>query len=305
MSILLNTRLVIKKRFPRVYQTIRDGIFPSVETYIRAKKRHRFTAPTTAQVHYSGQSFFITLDPSNGFVDEQIFVSGIYEPDILTVINDYLPPGGTLVDIGANIGQHSLFAANLLKSTGGQVVSFEPIPKLAKQLKASIDLNRFDNIIVHELACSDQTTTAEINIVPHNIGASSLHHSGKSLQSLSIPTAPADEYLLLLERIDVIKIDTEGHEIAVLKGLHKTLQKFHPALIIEFSPTLSTLANTLYGEEFFAILSPLGYRFYDLEMGTQEICDTKTWLSTFSKLQTNILCTFTKPTQIQNIVSVT
>lgn len=281
-----NTRLFLKQKFPSSYATLRQALMAPYMFFYNRKK-NTFTKRQTVKINLEGISFNIVIDPKNGFVDEVIYTNGIYEPDILQVIKNNLKSSDIFVDIGANIGQHSLFSACVVGNTG-KVILFEPIPQLVAQIKESLTENpEVTNVTVNNIAASDTEEKAEIKLRPNNIGGSSLHHHDKNFETVNIQTIPADDLLLDLPKVDLIKIDTEGHEIEVLRGLQKTLKKYMPKIIIEFSPKLNENSE-IYTENFFTLLAD--YDFYDLETGHQQITDLNDWKNNFNKTQTNFLC---------------
>ena len=285
----MSLRLILKKEYPALYEIIRQPLFVFVHHYRQAKLR-TFTKPMAKTVHIHGQTFSIQIDPSNGFIDEQIYVSGYYEPDILAVIKANLPVGGTYVDIGANIGQHALFAASLVGPLGS-VHAFEPIKKLTEQIKQSVATNRYtDRFKIHNVACGAVACSAHIDINSQNIGGSKIDTTRTDSDAI-IYIVPADTILADLPRIDLIKIDTEGFELDVLEGLTVTLTKHKPALIIEYSPSLWDInQRSEMSQRFFSILRAHGYTIFDLEVGHRKIENDTDWISQFTKLQTNLLC---------------
>lgn len=286
----MSIRLALKKYEPQLYEKIRKILFIFVYRY-RQYKLRKFILPKIVTVTIHGYSFNIQIDPSNGFIDEQIFVSGSYEADILAVIKEHLPVGGTYIDIGANIGQHALFAAAVVGQKGS-IHAFEPIKKLAEQIRFSVQANHFsDRFKIHNLACGAIATTAHIDINTQNIGGSKIDTSREHSGAM-IYVAPADTILKDVPKIDLIKIDTEGFELEVLEGLEETLAKHTPTLIIEYSPSLwKPEERAQNSARFFALLRTHGYRIYDLEHGHAEIKNDQDWIHSFAKLQTNVLCT--------------
>ncbi len=280
-------RLAIKRYFPNIYIRIRRIFF----RYVIKLRNHRatyFTQPIFKNISTNGQHFTIKLDPQNGFVDRNIFTAGVYEPDILAVIKDYLPSGGTYVDIGTNIGQHALFAASVV-GPQGRVIAFEPIPRLVTQFSESITINQFtDRITIHTVGCSDRTEQQTLKIMSSNVGGSSLHETKiDSDTSLTINLAPADTYLSKEQKIDLIKIDTEGHEYEVFEGLKNTIARTKPTIIFEYSPTFR---HDIEPIRTFDVLQENHYRYFDLEDGHKEITDLSNWVANFKKRQTNLLC---------------
>jgi FkbM family methyltransferase len=282
------TKLItlLKQHTPTLYLHIRRQLI-GLEMKRRQFVAKRFTSPVIKTLSVHGQTFKLALDPQNGFVDRNIFTNGVYEPDILAVIKKHLRAGSTFVDIGANIGQHALFAAACV-GMSGKVIAFEPIPRLTQQIATSLAHNPdlLPRVLVHNLGCSNTTHTADLFISPTNIGGSSMH--ARRADKITISLAPADTYLENEPRVDFIKIDTEGHELEALEGLTKTITTHHPTLLIEFSPCFRS--DTQVDKAILTFLTNHHYRLLDLEAGHQEIKDPIVWLKDFTKRQTNLLC---------------
>lgn len=289
-----NIRIYIKRHFPHVYSRARNMLFPFLANH-NERTAKKFSAPEIKTVNIHGVSYKILLDPQNGFVDTTIYTDGTYEPDILLLIKDHLPKGGTFIDIGANIGNHTLFAATHIGQTG-QVVAFEPIPRIAAQLRSSLSINNLSNVNLHEVACSDTEGEAVLTLVAGNIGGSSLHRKTDQ-GSIPVKTKTADHFTAELTSISLIKIDAEGHELEVLRGLGETLTKHRPTLIIEFSPSFWGSEAIVHGTEFFSILDKFGYQCFDLEDGHTRITHPLQWIQTFTKQQTNLICISTANTK--------
>lgn len=280
--------IYLKNNFPGLYTVVRNALFPLIDGF-RNTKRKKFTEPTTKAVHVLGQDFKIALDPSNGFIDSHIFITGAYELDILAVMKQYLKPNGVFVDIGGNIGWHSLFAASVV-GPHGQVHTFEPLPKLQTQLTKSITENNFGKIItLHPFGVSSEIKTQRIYLNKKNMGNSSLFINHKE-EYLDIELKPADAILAPLPTVDFIKIDTEGSELEVLQGLRATLLAKRPTMIIEFSPAFWGEEKLERSREFMTILRDSNYKIRDIEFGQIEITDDEAWLKAFTKVQTNLLC---------------
>lgn len=156
-----------------------------------------------------------------------------YEHKELKQLRDVFPEGGTFIDIGANVGNHSLYAAMFLKA--GKVVPFEPNPKAFVLLAQNVLLNRVDDIVDFSrlgVGLSDKTEDGfAMQAKTRNLGSAKML-SGKG----NIAVHPADD-LLDGETPDLIKIDVEGMEMQVLGGLEKTIATHKPKILIEVDNT--------------------------------------------------------------------
>ncbi|HQJ56753.1 MAG TPA: FkbM family methyltransferase [Caldisericia bacterium] len=153
---------------------------------------------------------------------------------------------GVFIDVGANIGSYSIrFARKLINR--GQVISIEPEKNNLDILKKNIKLNRLKNIKVLEYLCSnvEQELPFYIN---EGIGGHSLEV--KTKKKIFIKSKKIDSIIkeLGIDRVDLIKIDVEGHESKVLMGALNTLKKFHPKIIFESWDIehLEEVKNVLY-----------------------------------------------------------
>jgi len=145
------------------------------------------------------------------------------------------------VDVGANVGEQTVFAAKRL--TGGQVIAFEPTTAMYQCLVANVNSNGFRNVKAMKLGLGERTDKLPIfvtdDILPDgtsNEGVPTLypsHDRNKLLETVDI--VRFDEFVpqLQLERLDIMKIDVEGAELAVLRGAEDTIRRFMPLIIME------------------------------------------------------------------------
>lgn len=274
-----------------LYTAIRSRLLDPGISRWRLYVGGRFTSKTFRRVSHGGYSFDILLDPSNGLVDCGIYVSGVHEPDILNLFIKYIPKGGVFVDVGANIGHHSLFAA-AVTGNAGKVISFEPIPKIANQFKESIYRNKYEQIVdLHNVACGDIPKQATLHLLEGNIGGSSIVPGvGNYSKEINVPVIRLDDELASINHIDMIKIDTEGFEKQVFDGLKDSIAKHRPVIIFEYSPIAWADDAQKIGHHIFLLIAKNKYRFYDLEDRHTEIKNIENWVHNFTYTQTNILC---------------
>lgn len=185
-----------------------------------------------------------------------------YEQSMLAEIGPLLPENATVADVGANIGNHSVFFAKIL---GAKVLSFEPNPEAYSILEASVALNDLsDTVELHKVAVGAAEGRGEINNVSDvNLGMAQVVASDSG--SVNIQTL---DDIIGERHVDLIKIDVEGMECEVLKGAGKVLQRCKPLLIAE----AATLEELVAIE---ALLRPQGYR------KVQRYNDTPTFLFKF------------------------
>jgi FkbM family methyltransferase len=171
-----------------------------------------------------------------------------YEVEMLTDIGSRLHPGDLFVDIGTNIGNHSLYVASL----NCRVFSYEPNAELVEILKKSIWRNQFENLItVVNCGLGRSKGTADFaKKIPENTGMQTLVVG----QNGSIDIKPLDSFSFP-QKVNMIKIDVEEMEMDVLCGAEKTIRENRPMLYIESQ-----------GEEFRKVtefLTDLNYTYWD------------------------------------------
>lgn len=150
----------------------------------------------------------------------------------------YVGEGDTVIDIGANVGIYTLKMSRVVARTG-LVISFEPNPMIARQLRQLLKILRIDNVIVEQIAISDETGCAGISIPLDDIGLedNALAHIA-SLQEHStfeVRTETLDHWLHVhsIGRISFIKCDAEGAEFSILRGALSTILKDRPYIVME------------------------------------------------------------------------
>jgi FkbM family methyltransferase len=167
-----------------------------------------------------------------------------------------------IFDIGANTGLYSLVAKTI--SPDARVLAFEPIDRVCERLRSNNAINRFD-IQVEEMALSNYDgegtiyDTNEEHILSVTVN--------KNLHSTDIKTFPVTIRVGQLstyfrekpfERIDLMKIDVETHELEVLEGMGNLLTQFRPILLIE-------VLNDEVGDRIQTLLENLGYLYFDID----------------------------------------
>jgi len=202
----------------------------------------------------------ILRGPASGYririspTENLAYLLGTYEPHLQKIIRDYVAVGDTVYDIGANVGYISLSLAKRVGNSG-LVIAFEPVPRNAGAFRENIRINQLTNIKLFELAASDESGEAVIRMAD-NLSMASLawHRNNPVAIEISVKTVSIDE---LVESGDLgypkfVKIDVEGAEGSVLKGMRHTIAAARPILFVECSEAGRETA--------WFLLRELGYR---------------------------------------------
>ncbi len=191
---------------------------------------------------------------------------GTYAFNIVQLMKKILKPGDIFIDVGANIGYISAVGAGLVGKTG-QVHSFEPAFPYFKKLEKLAKINLGYKIIVNQYALGDKEETAGLLLSKEDIGCNTIssYSHPRVDESVEISIRRLDNYIKenRLSKIALIKIDVEGFEFHVLKGLSNYFENTNqrPIIICEICPfwypkygaTLNQLLDfmKLYGYEAF------------------------------------------------------
>jgi FkbM family methyltransferase len=145
-------------------------------------------------------------------------------------------PGQTALDVGANKGAYTWWLARAV-GRRGRVVAFEPQPDLARRLRRAVRGRSFRHVRVEAVALSDRSGEGSLHTPGAAHWEATLEARAPRAGSVSraVPVWRLDEFLprLGLERVDFIKIDVEGHELAVLHGAAAVLARDRPTLLLE------------------------------------------------------------------------
>jgi FkbM family methyltransferase len=186
----------------------------------------------------------------NSYMGGSIFWCGFHHVSEILFLNQFLTSKSVFIDIGANQGEFSIFAAS--KVSEGKVISFEPVQKQYQRLTENSALNQFKTIETHYFGLSNANGELPIFTSPEtqlhsgwHDGLSTLYASKDKQQfQQNVQLKVFDfEFENKLERIDLIKIDIEGAELFALKGMQQHLQKFKPAILIEMNDETFTSAG--------------------------------------------------------------
>jgi FkbM family methyltransferase len=204
------------------------------------------------------------LIPGDIGLSKQLIEEGGREKCSTEFIDRILKPDWTVIEVGANLGYYALLEARKVK----KVYAIEPIEQSIKALKESIKLNGYKNIKVYQLAISDKdgiskiTTSARsnwatmVNLKGTRAGYQEKFNRFKSVTQ-KIDTMTLDSFIERegIDKVDLIRMDTEGYEVEIIRGMDKTFDlmpkgsylsvEFHPAIYDDRFGLIETLNKIL------------------------------------------------------------
>ena len=197
------------------------------------------------KIYKVGKSVFYLPEAETDCIQRSMLGGSYWDMHAHRLIDKYIKRHAVILDIGANIGSHTIYWA--MEREASKVYAFDPFNRVFDVLARNIELNSLqDRVFAFNVGLSDEETHAKSgNIFSGNLGSTQFfkEENGdfilKTLDSFNI-TDP----------IDLIKIDVEGHEVEVLKGGLNTITKNKPVLVIESFHRKA---------EVDAVLFPLGY----------------------------------------------
>jgi FkbM family methyltransferase len=165
------------------------------------------------------------------------------------ILHNFITHGDWVIDIGANVGHYTKRFSDLA-GPHGRVIAFEPVPTTFSLLSANVQLFTYSNVSLINTAISDKTDLVGIFLPKFSTGLTNYYEAQISSaldNSLSVLAISLDT-LCIDKRVALIKVDVEGHELKVLKGMLKFLEKHRPVLIIEtnLKEVISTLKSFDY-----------------------------------------------------------
>lgn len=226
----------------------------------RALERLAVARPGQRTISVDG-GFRMELDSSD-FIQRTIYVSGSYEPHICAAMRAALKPGDRFLDVGANCGYLSLYAAKIV-GPSGRVLAFEPNPAMRDALARNAALNCLaDRVEILGVGLSDAPASAALHLTRGNTGAGSLRPAdGTDAVPIELETYDRLAAANGWPAPDLVKIDVEGAEVRALRGMAGLLScSSRPRrLLCEVSEwSLRALGSSK--DELFDLMAGHGYR---------------------------------------------
>jgi len=164
------------------------------------------------------------------FVGQRIALKKYEEYESVLILRN-VNKNSVAVDVGANIGYYTLLLAKICK----KVYAFEPDKMCFEILLKNIKENNLDNVVAINKAVSDEAGEADFVVDEENLGNSKIDVRSQISDIRKVETISLDN-LLIKEKIDLIKIDTQGWEPKVILGAKRIIKKYKPIIFMEYSP---------------------------------------------------------------------
>lgn len=159
------------------------------------------------------------------------------EPEFF-LLDEWVADGDWVIDVGANVGHYTLKLSNLC-GPNGRVFAFEPVPETFCLLSQNVVHFAYSNVTLFNAAASDSLRPVELSVPRFATGLSnyymaSISEAGEREDDASVSAVSVKiDVFDFPTRVSLVKIDAEGHELAVVNGLKRTIEKHKPVLIIE------------------------------------------------------------------------
>lgn len=267
MNAITTTKTFAKRLVGKCLLNVCD-IAPPAKSWLKRwglRAKREWFGGRVVRVHLPDGKNFKLASLSQDYLSFELFWrgAGYYEPITALVARQLVQPGGTFVDVGANIGFFSLVLA--VGQPKLKLIAFEPNPRLYGLLRANAKANRLVQVICEPIALSDAEGSALLYLSTSNMSASlrsdfDYHPTGASV---TVRTTTLDRYFA---RNDIggpllVKLDVEGHEESVFNGSRRVLSLLKPDIIVE--------VTYAYSEATITLLKEAGYRFYPI---TDQAC---------------------------------
>jgi len=187
--------------------------------------------------------FIITNEGHKIYLDKNdvlhLSIHQDFEPLETKVLENNIKKGDVVLDLGANIGVHTLLLAKLV-GENGRIYAFEPDPGNFKLLKKNINANKYRNIITIQKAITDVNDIIKFYQMKEYPAGNKIHDASNKLRFIEVESITLDSFFEELEpKIDFIKMDIEGAEVRALKGMKNIIKNNKDIKIIaEFCPIL-------------------------------------------------------------------
>ncbi len=216
----------------------------------------RFGAADVTTADLNGAT--VILDRADLSVSREVLEGRGYEPEVTAVLESVLSEGMTFVDVGANIGIHTVLGSRLV-GPSGRVFAVEPYSENCRMILMAMAANHLENITLLPVALDEHRGWSHLAT---NIGSNASLVSDEADQiargyGTIVPSFRLDD--LVEGPIDVVKVDVEGAEGRAMAGAGGLLEKWRPTVITEASEEMLRRVSKVSVEDYVGGFTRLGY----------------------------------------------
>lgn len=213
---------------PLTRQQLAEHLLGSVEF---ASRREMIARPVS--VEQDGWTIYVRAD--DFVIGAHILKGGPYEPHVSHALRNLLKQGHTFVDMGANIGWFTALAAHLVGSDG-RVYAVEPMDKNVQLICRTVAANGFAQVTVLPFAASNKDGTVLMASMPGMSNGEIRSQEDSFEGQIYAQARRLDDLLAGVGRIDVVKVDVDGHDLFAMQGFSALLAQHRPNVLAEFHP---------------------------------------------------------------------
>jgi len=242
----------------------------------KSKRNKQFIWKAQSSLFENGHRSFLGIRPigfrelsiycnSDSARESQMYLHGTYdEIIILNLYQDIIFPDSVVVDVGANIGLHTLALADIVSGwPKSRVIAYEPRMELVKRLHSNLKLNNLSDVVsVNQIGLWSEPGRISFNEDTHNFNQGVGRYDPTSNNFIEVTSLDKD-LLNLPTPISLIKIDVEGAELEVLRGGINLLEKHRPYIVLEYNFPSWTLEQLIEEIPYEVIMTRIPNTFYE------------------------------------------
>jgi len=242
--------------------------------------------------------FDMWLQSNEDVLSKRLWKHGVWEPIESIVCQRFVERGHVAVDVGAHIGYWTLLMSHWVGQEG-QVVAFEPETHNFLYLGQNVALNNLTNTKIERRAVSNaESELVKLHLTGNNGGHHSLFEIGETTSFQNVQQVSLDSYFESGDRVDFVKIDTEGNEVMVLLGMQRVIED-NPDVVVMAEFSQENFDNANYDlKDFYNMLREFGFDVWMILHGTKTLGlitdDNLDWVIEYKEQGLpfrNILCT--------------
>lgn len=162
--------------------------------------------------------------------------NGVWEPEEAAVIRTLVEPGATVLDVGAHCGYFTLMMSGLV-GPGGTVVALEPAPDNHALLRANVEHSGATNVrVLNAAGWRSSGERIPLSLSDTNSGDHRSYRWSSGRPFVEVDGIAIDDLDPALDRLDLVKLDTQGTEHVVIEGMRSTIERCRPVALTEFWP---------------------------------------------------------------------